>query len=490
MHRHEIAVLNALKEAKKLSFNELLKRSGLGTDEVRWALSSLSASKLVELDASVVYSVKLTEEGESYAQNGLPEERLAERAAKKPIALGELSGKEDQIGITWAKRKGLAVTERGALTITASGSKIGAFGTDAGKLLKEFASGKADYERAKGSEAAKELVERGLIEASEREEIGSVSVTQKGILELAKEKQTEGYVDSLDRNAIKNRLWSGKRFRPYNVEAGVEPEAPASRHVLRSLINEMKQAYTNLGFREVSGPVIESAFWVFDYLFVPQDHPARDAQDTFFLSSPESIKLRDKELADAIKSIHEKAWHGKWSQDTAERAILRTHTTSVTGRYIYKTMKAFKEGKLSLDEPIKMFTIGRVFRNENLDYKHLADFCQADGIVIGKNLTLANLFSLLTRIYSSLGVEVKFKPAYFPFVEPGVEIQIKRNDEWLELGGAGIIRREVTGVDRKNITVLAWGPGVERIALIRHGGIASILDLYNSSAGALRERGL
>lgn len=489
MHRHEIAVLNALKEAKRLGFDELLKRTKLSADEARWALSNLAAGKLVELGTSQAYAAKLTEEGAGYARSGLPEERLAERAAKKPVALSELSGKEEQIGLIWAKKKGLAVTEQGTLTATKEGAKTKPFDTAAGRLLRELASGKETYAHAKGSAAANELTERGLIQASEKEEIGDISMTQKGMLELAKEKQAEGYVDSLDRNAIKNRLWSGKKFRPYNVEARVEAEVPASRHVLRNLVNEMKQAYTSMGFTEVSGPVIEPAFWVFDYLFVPQDHPARDAQDTFFLSSPESIKVEDRKLVEGIKGEHEKAWHGPWSQAIAEKAVLRTHATSVTGRYIYETIKAYKEGKINLDEPIKMFTIGRVFRNENLDYKHLADFYQADGIVIGKNLTLANLFSVLTRIYSSMGVEIKFKPSYFPFVEPGVEVYVKHNDKWLELGGAGVIRREVTGIDRKNITVLAWGPGVERIALIRHEGIASIVDLYNNSAGALRERG-
>lgn len=489
MHRHEIAVLNALKEAKRLGFNGLLKNSGLSADEARWALSNLSAAKLVEIETSKAHAAILTEEGTRYASDGLPEERLAERAAKKPVALVELSGKEEQIGLIWAKKKGLAVIDKGLLTATQEGSKTKVFGTAAGRLLGELASGNKTFEDVKGSEAAKELLGRGLIEAGGRDETGSVSITQKGLLELAKEKQAESYIDSLDRNAIKNRVWAGKKFRQYNVEAEIEAEMPASRHVLRNLINEMKQAYTSMGFREISGPVVEPAFWVFDHLFVPQDHPARDAQDTFFLSAPESIKVEDRKLVGNIKSEHEKAWHGQWSQDAAEKAVLRTHATSVTGRCIYDTMKAFKEGKLSLDEPIKVFTIGRVFRNENLDYKHLADFYQADGIVIGKGMTLANLFSVLTRIYSSLGVQVKFKPSYFPFVEPGVEVQIKHGGDWLELGGAGIIRREITGVDRKSVSVLAWGLGVERIALIRHADIRSIVSLYNDSAGALRESG-
>ncbi len=489
MHKHELSVLLSLKEARKLSFGELLERSGLSADEARWALSNLSEAKLVETESVKADSASLTDEGKRYAKEGLPEELLAERIARKPVALRELSGKEEQIGIIWAKKKGLAVIDNGLLTATQEGLKTRAFGTAAGRLLAELARDADAFGRAKGGEAAKELLERGLIEASGKEETRSISITQKGMLELAKERQAESYIDSLDRNAIRGRLWAGKKFRPYNVEAGIEAEVPASRHVLRNLINEMKQAYTSMGFREISGPVIEPAFWVFDHLFVPQDHPARDAQDTFFLSAPESIKLEDRDLVKAVKEEHERAWHSQWSQEAAEKAVLRTHTTSVTGRYIRDAVEAFREGRLSLGQPIKVFTIGRVFRNENLDYKHLADFYQADGIVIGRGMTLSNLFSVLARIYSSLGVRVKFKPSYFPFVEPGVEVQIKHGGDWLELGGAGIIRREITGVDRKSISVLAWGLGVERIALIRHEGIRSIVSLYNNSAGALRESG-
>ena len=113
---------------------------------------------------------------------------------------------------------------------------------------------------------------------------------------------------------------------------------------------------------------------------------------------------------------------------------------------------------------------------------------QTDGIVIGVNLTLANLFDVLKRIYSSIGVEIKFKPSYFPFVEPGVEVDILYNGEWLELGGAGIIRKEITDIVSKKITVLAWGLGVERALLARDKSINSITELFNSSLGWLRRK--
>jgi phenylalanyl-tRNA synthetase alpha chain len=209
-------------------------------------------------------------------------------------------------------------------------------------------------------------------------------------------------------------------------------------------------------------------------------------QDTFFLSRPKELPVQDKSLVRRIKAEHEKAWHGEWSEKFASRAILRTHTTSVTGRYINSTINAMIGKKRGFEPPIKFFSVGRVFRNENLDYKHLADFYMHDGIIIGKNLTLAHLFDVLTKLYKSVGVKIRFKPAYFPFVEPGVEVHVLQNGEWLEMGGAGIIRKEVTGVERKTISVLAWGLPIERIALLRKSGVESIVELYNSGAGPLR----
>ena len=287
---------------------------------------------------------------------------------------------------------------------------------------------------------------------------------------------------------IKGRLWSGKKFREYNVEAPVEPKEAAMGHPLRRTIDDLKNAYLSTGFREVSGPVIGPSFWSFDYLFMPQDHPARDVQDTFFLSSPKTIPIGERNLVSRIKEEHEKAWHIDWSEDMAVQAMPRTHMTSVTGRYINAIVESISKEPDKYELPVKIFSVGRVFRNENIDYKHLADFYQSDGIIIGKNLTLANLFDTLLKIYESLGIRIRFRPLYYPFVEPGVVVEVEFDKEWLPLGGAGIIRREIVGVDRKKVNVLAWGLGVERILMVKDRDIKHISSLYGPSVGWLRER--
>lgn len=169
----------------------------------------------------------------------------------------------------------------------------------------------------------------------------------------------------------------------------------------------------------------------------------------------------------------------------AKQALLRTHTTSVSARHIRKFANAVESSY-----PIKLFSVGRVYRNESIDYRHLAEFYHTDGIIIGNNLTFANLIDTLKRFYSQFGFDdIRVKPAYFPFVEPGLEIY--RYDEkrknTMELCGAGIIRKEITKAMGTSKTVLAWGAGLERL-LMNFSGVESITDIYRNDIGWLRSR--
>lgn len=489
MHRHELAVLSALKEAKRLSFEALLNAASLEKNEALWAISNLSAMGFITVEKAGEYEIKISGEGEEYAKRKLPELSLLKKVGTKGIELAALTSKEDQIGLNWAKRKELVQISDKMLRLTEKGKKVSQTGIDTDSILKEIFKNKSAYDKYRGSEAARELEQRGLLEVKERESIKQVEITQQGVLALAKERQSESEIEALDRSMINSRSWAGKKFRPYNVDAPVEPADVAMRHPLRRTINEIREAYVGLGFREVSGPIIEPAFWVFDYLFVPQDHPARDVQDTFFLARPSELAVKDKKLVERIKKEHEGAWHSEWSEKEATQAVARTHTTSVTGRYIHEIIGRINSGE-KFELPVKLFTVGRNLRNETIDPKHTADFYQHDGIIIGKNLTLANLFDTLIKLYGRLGIdELKLKPYYYPFVEPGVLILGKAGGDWLELGGAGVIRKEITGIARNSINVLAWGPGVERIMLIKKS-VGNISELYGSSVGWLRERSM
>ncbi len=486
MHRHELSVLNALKEKKKLSLEQLLKESGLGRDEAMWALGNLAAQGFVKMEKEEGAEVRISDEGREYAKNGLPESRLLKRIGERGMRLDEIGNKQDQIGFSWAKKKGLVDVAGDMLKLNDKGKHAAYAGLEAETVLRALEKDERSYKQYRGNAAMKELEQRKLVEVRSSESVGSAEITHQGVLALAKEKQNEEMIEALDRKMIKSRSWADKKFTPYNIKAPVEPAAVAARHPLRRTIDDIRQAYLSLGFTEVSGPIIEPAFWVFDYLFVPQDHPARDVQDTFFLGRPDSLNVEYTGLVDRVKKEHETAWHGEWSRQVAMQAVARTHTTSVSGRYINKITSEINAGK-KFEMPIKLFTIGRNLRNETIDPRHIADFYQHDGIVIGRGLTLANLFDILIKLYKGIGIgNLRFKPMYYPFVEPGVQLLGKHGDEWIELGGAGVIRKEITGIERSKINVLAWGPGVERILLVKKK-IDSVASLYGSSVGWLRE---
>jgi phenylalanyl-tRNA synthetase alpha chain len=484
MHAYELAVLKALAGKNKLSLEELSEIAGLSRDKVLWASENLSNRGLAEIIRKSVADAEVTDEAKGYIKMGMPEEQLLARLSKGPVQISQLRNPVEMIGVQWAKKKGLASIEGSTIMITTSGTATLGNETEERKVLKTLASGKdVSSVLEESKEVVELLVKRKLVKINTKSAIEAVQITQKGIEESMHTKQS-AEIDTLTKSIILNKGWQGKSFKRYRI-ADIEKAIPAVRHPLRDAIGKIKSTYLGMGFKEVSGPIIEPSFWVFDALFVPQDHPAREMQDTFYLENPSSVSVREKNLISEVKKVHNEAWHSDWSESVAEQALLRTHTTSVSVRQIY----ALNARELAL-LPLKFFSVGRVFRNENVDYKHLADFYQTDGIIIGKDLTLANLFDTLTRIYATLGIRIRFVPSYFPFVEPGVEVQIfyEPRKEWMELGGAGIIRREITGITKKNISVLAWGLGVERILMTMDSSISSVSELYNGGVGWLRER--
>lgn len=488
LHRYEAALLKVLKKGKELRFDELGRESGLERDELLWALENLKDQGLAEVEYEHAKSARLTDEGESYAKDGLPEERLLRRLEKGTVEIRELTDKEGQIAVLWLKKGGLAEIQNGKVLITAKGIEALSKGIAEAALLKKLIEDPSSFDKTAQREQIANLVARRLIAVEEKRIVSRVRITKKG--EAAEISEEKGAIDSLDRSIIANGSWKGKRFKEYDVDVKVEAAIGAREHPLRNIISDVKNAYLGMGFKEVTGPAIESSFWVFDSLFVPQEHPVRDMQDTFYITNPSSLRIDDAAYAKKLGKAHEGAWHQRWSHDAARQAVLRTHMTSVSARYVRDVIKKLIIDENAFEMPVKLFSIGRIFRNENIDYKHLADFYQSDGIIIGKGLTMANLFDTLSRLYESLGIKIRFKPSYFPFVEPGVEYQAysKKTNEWVEMGGAGILRNEITGMTRKNISVLAWGVGIERLLLIKDPTLTSISELYNSSIGWLRKR--
>lgn len=217
-------------------------------------------------------------------------------------------------------------------------------------------------------------------------------------------------------------------------------------HPITQITREFVTIFNDMGFAIATGPELETEFYNFDALNIPKDHPARDMQDTFW--------------------IKEKAEAGK-------RRVMRTHTSPVQIRY----MQSHKP-------PFKMVAPGRVFRNEATDATHEAQFYQVEGLYIDKNVSMSHLKGTLKELFERLygdKVEIRFRPSFFAFVEPGVEVDVKRGDKWLEVCGAGLVHPDVLkagGIDPKEWQGFAFGFGFDRMVMLKYG-LDDIRMLYN-----------
>jgi phenylalanyl-tRNA synthetase alpha chain len=216
-------------------------------------------------------------------------------------------------------------------------------------------------------------------------------------------------------------------------------------------------------------------------------------QDTFYLNNPKTAKLPEKDRVNAVKETHENGgdsgslgWGIDWNIDIAKKTVLRTHTTATT---IRRLAQYYTEDE---SPPVKVFCIDRVFRNERVDRSHLAEFTQVEGIVIDDNVTLCDLIGLLSEFYRKLGFKkIITRPGFFPYTEPSMEVSVyyEKLGEWLEMGGSGIFRPEVTypwGI-KDPTRVLAWGQGLERIAML-YFDRDDIRDLYINPIKWLRSQ--
>jgi len=481
LHNHELKILKVLK--KKATPEEIAEKSSLPLDAVMRATSWLSTKNLIKVEEKLYEEISLDDEGKIYAKKGLPERQVIELAEKDAGKIQAKVGKKEfGIAVGWLKKKNLAVIEAGKIKILDKGE------TEDEKLLSMLGKGvvtsdKLTDELKKGLDLLKKR--QNVVKVAERKRI-HLTPTKKGI-ELGKGKVEES-ISQLTAEHLLSGKWKDMKFRPYDINVFVKPEYPAKKHPLQRLIDRIRDIFVDLGFKEVSGPLVESAFWNFDALFQPQDHPARDMHDTFYLKRPEKVKIAGFEkFKENVKKAHEdgwttnsKGWGYAWNERVATQTLLRTHTTAVTCRYL-STLK--KE-----DLPAKVFCIGKTFRNEAIDYKHLPEFYQVEGIIVDESVNFRHLLGVLNEFYQQMGFKVRFRPAYFPYTEPSVETEIYLDEkkEWIELGGAGIFRPEVvTPLLGFECPVLAWGLGLDRLVALSLG-LTDIRDLYISDLDWLR----
>jgi len=432
---------------------------------VQWA--HLAQDKgLTTVERIVAKKFTFTDEGEAYAKNGLPETQLL-RFILPGTQLADLQKHEAfRIGFGQLRKKGLVKVDGTSVT------KIPQASTD------------ADEAALKNPSAAdpktKELIKRGILQETETVRY-ILSITPEGLALAKKGLDLRVETGTLTREQIISGSWKSANLRRYDVSKLPKKAYPGKIHPYQRIIAEMREILLEMGFEELYGGIVQQSFWNFDALFQPQDHPAREMQDTFYLK--ETLPLPPG--YEKVKAMHisggdtsSTGWGGVWKEEKAEQCVLRTHTTSVSIQHLAKNPNA----------PVKAFCVGRVYRRETIDTTHLAEFEQLEGIVMDENVTFGNLLGILREFYNRMGFEsVRFKPSFYPYTEPSLDAEVYvEGIGWIEMGGAGVFREEVTAPLGVNYPVLAWGLGVSRIAMLRLG-LKDLRLLHKSDVAFLRE---
>lgn len=485
LSQNEIRVLLVL---KKLHGNasplEICKNGGFAQEvEVASASAWLQSKKLVTIDNHIRTVYSLGTEGKRFIDTGLPEKRALRLLSEKKgiITLQDLSNvlssAEIPIAIGWLKTNHWATIRKEKetiLEITDAGRKALMEVTETEKILRLL----QDHpDQTIKKDTIKPLASRKNVIKEKDLITSTITLTELGKKILEKGLSLQEEITQITSSVIKTNEWKQKTIRPYDIHAFAPARYGGKPHPLVHLINEIRQIFVEMGFQEIQGDYVESCFWNMDVLFIPQDHPAREMQDTFYCKVPKKIPIVEKQLLEEVTRVHENGgstgstgWGYTFSKVEGERALLRTHTTVNTIRYLYNHP----------EPPCKVFSLERVFRKEAIDTTHLPEFYQIEGIIHEEGAHFRQLIGVLKEFYKRMGFEkIRFRPGYFPYTEPSMEVEVLWNGKWMELGGSGIFRPEVTAPVGVTNPVLAWGLGLERLAMLRYG-LTDIRSLYIS----------
>jgi len=460
-------IIDSLQENESISSDDINAPLNL----LHGALLSLEAKGIVSFKIEEMASTDLTEEGREVLSEGSQEYRLYKSIPEEGADISILE--KYPHGKLHAFKQGI---------ICKRGDRIYRNAENASDVLveklKSFAISRDAIERGKrgndalpiSSDISKELRRRNLIE--------SKKVNRYRIARGDSFGSSESSVVELTSEIVQN--FKNQNFKKYNFESTGRFPLCGSLHPLMKIKEEIKKIFLEMGFNEMkTDRYVESSFWNFDALFQPQNHPARDSHDTFFLSQPSRTNWVDGDYLKLVEKTHSEGMYGsighgsEWSKEEAFKNVLRTHTTAISSQYLKRN-----ENK---DLSMRLFSIDKVFRNESVDATHLAEFHQVEGIVVGKDLGIGELMGILKEFFNRLGISnIKFKPAFNPYTEPSMEIfgyheGLKR---WIEIGNSGIFRPEMLrpmgyGED---VSVLGWGLSLERPGMIKYG-LSNIREL-------------
>jgi phenylalanyl-tRNA synthetase alpha chain len=506
LHPLEVKVLTAFAPdvpARQLDSEQLASATGLELSQLSMAIEWLLAKQLLVVHSeTVTQMVSLTPIGESYVTQSSPIERIitAARAAAgtgKRLTIPDLHTREglDPSDVSKAvgrlKKEGvLLIVQGGCIESTGRPSPS----ADAmHSLVQELQGG--PRELSGFPELQRQLIQEHAVKRGSAKEpfrvddrvARSYALSETGATaaeQLAKQGISEE-VSQLSPELLKDGSWRNKRFRKYTISLRPPRIGTGRRHPYREFLDSVKTKLVSMGFREMRGSLVETEFWNMDALFMPQFHPARDIHDVYFVKDPTHAAGIAEPFLSRVTRAHEDGgktgstgWRYAFDTERAKRLVLRSQGTAVSARTLAAAPAA----------PGKFFSIARCFRYDQVDATHATDFFQVEGIVLGEDINFRTLLGLLNLFAKEVAQakEIKFLPAYFPFTEPSVEMHVRHPRlGWMELGGAGLFRPEVTVPLGVEVPVIAWGLGLDRMAMVALG-IHDIRELFTDNLDLIR----
>ncbi len=506
LHPLEVKVLATFGQRasdQALSLEELAQATVLESSQLSMAVEWLLAKSLVKVESETVTPVvSLTKIGDHYFEKYSPIERVlsaARDAAKtgKRLTIQDVQAREKleptemSSAIGCLKKEGaLLIVQGGCIESTARPSptaeairtllqqlhgasrELQAFPEPLRRVIQQHA-----VKRGNAHEPFRidERVSRSFRLTSEGEAAARL-IAQQGVAEE---------VSQLTPELLKEGAWRQKRFRKYTISLRAPRIAAGKRHPYREFLDLVKTKLVSMGFQEMRGSLVETEFWNMDALFMPQFHPARDIHDVYFVKEPTHARAIAEPFLTRVAKVHHHGgetgstgWGYQFDIERAKRLVLRSQGTAVSARTLAAAPAV----------PGKYFSIARCFRYDQVDATHATDFFQVEGIVLGDDINFRTLLGLLNLFAREVAhaKESKFLPAYFPFTEPSVELHVEHPRlGWMELGGAGLFRPEVTLPLGVTVPVIAWGLGLDRMAMVALG-IHDIRDLFSGDLDMIR----
>lgn len=456
------------------ALDEVAKAAKMDVREVTTGIQLLEQRGITTFIKSETSFIELDKFGQEYQKTDLPEVQVIKQLKEKPKFLFELPKELLASAMGELKKNQLieSLKEEKGIKLKITPKALEFLKQNTLNPLKQFKIRiKVDSLSKSQQEIVLKFKQRKGFLREAKEKSFSFNLTPQGkevVREFISKYRTLSLLETVDTQMLKTKSWKDKEFRHYAINVPTSIPDIGRKHPMLEANEILSKVFLEMGFKEMNGPLVESAFWNMDTMWIPQDHPARDEQDTFYLEEeceiPQDYLKRVKDMhEEGIKKSHTPK--GEFSSKISSKQLLRTHSTSTSFRTLYELSKKYKRGE---NINGKYFYLANVFRNEAIDATHLAEFYQGEGFIIGDDLSLGDLMGFIKAYLSKLGFEnIRFKPTFNPYTEPSMEAHYYDPEigKSYALINSGIFRSETLkplGLENKRI--IAWGFGASRLA--------------------------